>query len=150
MLETNRNKSEEIGANRKKSEQIGNRAIGTNRGNPPFCRHQIPEGPARRLDASRQKLTPYCLAAIFDSQLPSPELSLKMPPRLPLPHKRGHLSSFKIDPVVRVTARQLSSKNCLAAIFASRHQDASPGPLGLGAPISLRFNLTPPCSLVFQ
>ena len=42
-----------------------------------------------------------------------------MPPKLPLPHKR-----------VRVIARQLSGKNCLAAIFASRHQDASPGPLG--------------------
>ena len=38
--------------------------------------------------------------------------------------------SFKIAPVVRVIARQLSGKNCLAAIFASRHQDASPGPLG--------------------
>ena len=25
----------------------------------------------------------------------------------------------------------MSGKNCLAAIFASRHQDASPGPLGL-------------------
>ena len=33
--------------------------------------------------------------------------------------------------MVRVIARQLSGKNCLAAIFASRHQDASPGPLGL-------------------
>ena len=27
-------------------------------------------------------------------------------------------------------ARQLSGKSCLAAIFASRHLDASPGPLG--------------------
>ena len=86
-------------------------------------------GPARHLDASRQKLTPHCLAAIFDSQLPSPKLSLKMPPKLPLPHNRGHFSSFKIAPVVRVIARQLSGKNCLAAIFASRHQDASPGAL---------------------
>ena len=34
--------------------------------------------------------------------------------------------------MVRVIARQLSGKNCLAAIFASRHQDASPGPLGGG------------------
>ena len=33
---------------------------------------------------------------------------------------------FKIAPVVREIARQLSGKNCLAAIFASRHQDASP------------------------
>ena len=89
-----------------------------------------PEGPARHLDASRQKLTPHCLAAIFDSQLPSPKLSLKMPPKLPLPHKthkRGFFSSsVKSAPEVRVTARQLSGKNCLAAIFASQHQ----GPLG--------------------
>ena len=54
-----------------------------------------PEGPARHLDASRQKLTPYCLAAIFDSQLTSPKLSLKMPPKLPLPHKRGHFFLFQ-------------------------------------------------------
>ena len=39
-----------------------------------------PEGPARHLDASQQKLTPHCLTAIFDSQLPSPKVSLKMPP----------------------------------------------------------------------
>ena len=32
-----------------------------------------PEGLARHLDASRQKLTPHCLAAIFDSRLPSPK-----------------------------------------------------------------------------
>ena len=36
-----------------------------------------------------QKLTPHCLAAIFDSHLPSPKLPLKMPPKLPLPHKRA-------------------------------------------------------------
>ena len=64
---------------------------------------------AWNLDASRQKLTPHCLAGIFDSQLPSPKLSLKMPPKLPLPHKRGpFFSSFKIAPAVRVVARQLS------------------------------------------
>ena len=76
------------------------------------------------------KLTPHCFAAIFDSQLPSSKSSLKCPPKLPLPHKRGNFSSFKITPAVRVIARQLSVKNCLAAIFASRHQDASLGPLG--------------------
>ena len=91
-----------------------------------------PEGPARHLDASRQTLTPHCLAAMFDSQLPSPKLSLKLPPNLPLPHKRGFVSSFKITPAVRVIAQQLSGKKSLAAIFASRHQDASPGPLGKG------------------
>ena len=91
-----------------------------------------PEGPARHLDASRQKLTPHCLAAIFDSQLPSPKLSLKMPPKMPLPHNRGHFFLFQNCPRGGVIARQLSGKNCLAAIFASRHQDASPGPLGGG------------------
>ena len=44
-----------------------------------------PEGPARHLDTSQQKLTPHCLAAIFDSQLPSPKLSLKMPPKIASP-----------------------------------------------------------------
>ena len=57
-----------------------------------------PEGPARHLDASRQKLTPHCLAAIFDSQLPSPKLSHKMPPKLPLPHNRGHFFLFQNCP----------------------------------------------------
>ena len=45
----------------------------------------IPEGPARNLNASRQKVTPHCLAATFDSRLPSPKLPLQMPPKLPLP-----------------------------------------------------------------
>ena len=57
-----------------------------------------PEGLARHLDASRQKLTPHCLAAIFDSQLPSPKLSLKVPPKLPLPHNRGHFFLFRNCP----------------------------------------------------
>ena len=62
----------------------------------------FPEGPARHLDASRQKLTPHCLAAIFDLQLPSPKLSLKMPPKFPLPHKRGLFFFFHNCPAVRV------------------------------------------------
>ena len=37
-----------------------------------------PEGPARHLDVSRQKLSPHCLETIFDSQLPSPKLSPKL------------------------------------------------------------------------
>ena len=49
-----------------------------------------------------------------------------MPPKLSLAHKRGHLiSSFKITLAVRVIARQLKEKNCLAAIFVPRHQDVS-------------------------
>ena len=46
-----------------------------------------------------------------------------MPHKLPLPHKRRFFSSFQIAPAVRVIARQLNGKNCLAAIFALRHQD---------------------------
>ena len=89
-----------------------------------------PEGPARQIDVSRQKLSPHCLEAIFDSQLPSPKLSPKMPPKLSLPTREGLLSSFKINPAVRVIARQVRDKNCLAAIFAPRHQSVSSGPLG--------------------
>ena len=85
---------------------------------------------ALRVNASRQKLTPHCLATIFDSRFPSPKLSLKLPPKLPLPHKTGHFFCFRIAPAVRAIMRQLRGNNCLAAIFASRHVDASLGPLG--------------------
>ena len=71
-----------------------------------------------------------CLPTIFGSQLPSPKLSPKMPPKLSPAHKRGHFSSPKITAAVRVIATQLRDKNCLAAIFAPRHQDVSSGPLG--------------------
>ena len=80
-----------------------------------------PEGPARHLDASRQKLTPHCLAAIFDSQLPSPKLSHKMPPKLPLPHNRGHFFLFQSCPrgegnCAAIERQKLSRGNfCLAA-----------------------------------
>ena len=57
-----------------------------------------PEGPARQIDVSRQKLSPHCLEAIFDSQLPSPKLSPKMPPKLSLPHKRGLFILFQNYP----------------------------------------------------
>ena len=80
----------------------------------------------------RQKLSPHCLEAIFDSQLPSPKLSPKMPPKRLSPTREGFLSSFKINPAVRVIARQVRDKNCFAAIFAPRHQSVSSGPLGKG------------------
>ena len=48
----------------------------------------IPDGPAR----------PHYLADIFDSQLHSPKLSLKMPPKAPLPHKRGLVFLFQNCP----------------------------------------------------
>ena len=92
---------------------------------PLECRkwgcNKCPEGPARHLDASRQKLTPHCLAAIFDSQLPSPKLSHKMPPKLPLPHSRGHFLLFQNCPrgegnCAAIERQKLSRGNfCLAA-----------------------------------
>ena len=104
----------------------------------PVAKHYgFPEGPARQIDVSRQKLSPHCLEAIFDSQLPSPKLSPKMPPKLSLPTREGFLSSFKINPAVRVIARQVRDKNCLAAIFAPRHQSVSSGPLGSSAVLFL-------------
>ena len=93
---------------------------------PPY-----PEGPERHLDASRQKLTPHCLAAIFDSQLPSPKLSLKMPPKLPLPHKREHFLLFQNCPrgegnCAAIERQKLSRGNfCLAA---SRYLSGPSGP----------------------
>ena len=54
-----------------------------------------PEGPARHLDVPGQKLSPHCLETIFDSQLPSPKSSPKMPPKLSLPHRRGHFFLFQ-------------------------------------------------------
>ena len=65
---------------------------------PTKCKIHSPEGPARYLDVSRQKLSPHCLETIFDSQLPSPKLSPKMPPKLSLAHKRGHLFLFQNYP----------------------------------------------------
>ena len=111
----------------RKGHGVGNSEIGGCK----EVRQPFPEGPARHLDVSRQKLTPHCLATIFDSQLPSPTLSLKMPPKMSPAHKRGFFFSFKIAPTVRVTARQLRDKNCLTAIFAPRHLGVSFGPLGL-------------------
>ena len=58
----------------------------------------------RHLDVSRQKWTPHCLATIFDSQLPSPKLSPRLPLRLSLAHKRRAFCAQKNFPAVRVTA----------------------------------------------
>ena len=68
---------------------------------------------------------------------PHPNCLLKCLPNCLSRTGEGFFSSFKIAPADRAIARQLSCKNCLAAIFASRHQDASPGPLGLQPPLSV-------------
>ena len=76
----------------------------------------------------------YCLAAIFDSQLTSPKLSFKMPPKLPLPHKRGHFFLCQNWPhgegnCAAIERQKLSRGKCCLA--ASR---CLSGPSGFGAP----------------
>ena len=72
---------------------------------------------------SRQSLTHNC---------PRPNCLLKCLPNCLSPTRDGFLSSFKINPAVRVIVRQVRDKNRLAAIFAPRHQSVSSGPLGWG------------------
>ena len=51
----------------------------------------------RDMQMSRKEVTPHCLAAIFDSQLPSLKLSLKMPLKLPFsPRRDGFFPLLKI------------------------------------------------------
>ena len=61
---------------------------------------------------------------------PHPNCLLKCLPNCLSPTRDGFFSSFKIAPAMRVIARQLSGKDCLAAIFVPRRQDVSSGPLG--------------------
>ena len=56
---------------------------------------EYPEGPARQTDVSRQNLSPHCLEAIFDSQLPSSNCLLKCLPNCLSPHKRGLFFLFQ-------------------------------------------------------
>ena len=58
----------------------------------------FPEGPARQLDVSRQKLTPHCLETIFDSQLPSPKLSPQVPHKFSTPQERAFSLLSKLPP----------------------------------------------------
>ena len=73
---------------------------------------------------------------------PRPNCLIKCLPHCLSPTIEDIFSSFKIALVVRVIARQLSGKNCLAAIFASRHQDAFLGPLGVHQAVIDRVPLT--------
>ena len=63
---------------------------------------------------------------------PRPNCLLKCLPNCLSPTREGFLSSFKINPAVRVIARQVRDKNCLAAIFAPRHQSVSSGTVSSG------------------
>ena len=71
---------------------------------------------------SREFSTPLCRSLIKRGC--AIRLGLELADKVPLPTREGFFSSFKIDPAVRAIA------SCLAAIFASRHQDVSPGALG--------------------
>ena len=55
-------------------------------------------------------MTPHCLVATLDSQLPSPKSFHKMPLKEPLPQREGFSSSLS----GRDIARQLSGRNFLA------------------------------------
>ena len=92
----------------------------------------IPEGLARDTLMSRGKnCLPTVSRQFLTRNYPRPNCLLKCLPNCLSPTREGFLSSFKINPAVRVIARQVRDKNCLAAIFAPRHQSVSSGPLGL-------------------
>ena len=82
--------------------------------------HSAEEGPARHLDVSRQKLSPHCLVTIFDSQLPSPKLSPKVPPKMSLAHKRGLFSLSQNDPRGEGNCETIEKTKIVSRQFLSR------------------------------
>ena len=86
-----------------------------------------PEGPARQIDVSRQNCLPTVSRQFLTRNYPRPNCLLKCLPNCLSPTREGFLSSFKINPAVRVIARQVRGKNCLSAIFVLRHQSVSSG-----------------------
>ena len=84
----------------------------------------------RHLDVSRQKLTPHCLATIFDSQLPSPKLSPKMPPKLSLAHKRGHFFLFQNYPRGEGNCETIERQKLSRSYFCPATSRCLFGPLG--------------------
>ena len=111
-----------------------------------FCRktyvHKIPRlggedlGSQRALRDRLMSRGKTCLPTVSRQVLtrnyPRPNCLLKCLPNCLSPTREGFffLSSFKINPAVRVIARQVRDKNCLAAIFAPRHQSL----VGISAP----------------
>ena len=81
----------------------------------------LPRGPCEASWCLAAKIDSPLFAAFFDSQLPSPKLSLKMPPTLALHHKRGLFVVFQIFPrgegnCAAIERQKLSRGNfCLAA-----------------------------------
>ena len=85
-----------------------------------------------RLMSRGKNCLPTVSRQFLTRNYPRPNCLLKCLPNCLSPTREGFLSSFKINPAVRVIARQVRDKNCLAAIFAPRHQSVSSGPLGRG------------------
>ena len=83
-----------------------------------------------RLMSRGKNCLPTVSRQFFTHNYPRPNCLLKCLPNCLSPTREGFSSSFKINPAVRVIARQVRDKNCLAAIFAPRHQSVSSGPLG--------------------
>ena len=83
-----------------------------------------------RLMSRGKNCLPTVLRQFLTRNYPRPNCLLKCLPNCLSPTREGFLSSFKISPAVRTIARQVRDKNCLAAIFAPRHQSVSSGPLG--------------------
>ena len=91
-----------------------------------------PEGPARHLDVSGQKLSPHCLETIFDSQLPSPKSSPKMPPKLSLPHRRGHFFLFQNYPCGEGNCEAIERQKLSRGNFCPGTSRCLAGPTGHG------------------
>ena len=83
-----------------------------------------------RLMSRGKNCLPTVSRQFLTRNYPRPNCLLKCLPNCLSPTREGFLSSFKINPAVRVIARQVRDKNYLAAIFAPRHQSVSSGPLG--------------------
>ena len=86
-----------------------------------------------RLMSRGKNCLPTVSRQFLTRNYPRPNCLLKCLPNCLSPTREGFLSPFKINSAVRVIARQVRGKNCLAAIFAPRHQSVSSGPLGRGS-----------------
>ena len=84
-----------------------------------------------RLMSRGKKCLPTVSRQFLTRNYLRPNCLLKCLPNCLSPTREGFLSSFKINPAVRVIARQVRGKTCLAAIFAPWHQSVSSDPLGL-------------------
>ena len=92
-----------------------------------------------RLMSRGKNCLPTVSRQFLTRNYPRPNCLLKCLPNCLSPTREGFLSSFKINPAVRVIARQVRDKNCLAAIFAPRHQSVSSGPLGFTSKVTGHF-----------